>query len=220
MKSPVRAKNSMGMTVHQMCYLALFLAVVAVVLGGLGTKAYYDVAHNPDEDQEVGELKADSILVANKAVMGNYTGLTFAANTATATLTANSINTTNYTGAAARTLTLPSAKRGTRVVIVFAQDPAGGTAALTIDCGGSDKFETGSVVPSTAANLMVYDTSTAGETSLVFTPTNDTVNFLSYGSTIDLISPRDGEWQVAAVTVCSDIGVTAGAATGTLLFAA
>ena len=61
--------------------------------------------------------------------------------------------------------------------------------------------------------------SVADETSLVFTPTNDAVNFLSFGSTIEFVCERDGYWYVNVRNYNSDIGVTNGAATGTLLFA-
>lgn len=50
------------MSLHQMVYLALFLAVVAVILGGFGTKAYYDVAHGDDEDQTVSDLTVKDTL--------------------------------------------------------------------------------------------------------------------------------------------------------------
>jgi hypothetical protein len=91
--------------------------------------------------------------------------------------------------------------------------------ALTFDCAGTDKWETGCVVPTTSSNKITYDTSAVDETSLVFTPTNDTVNFLSFGSTIEFVCERDGYWYVNVTKLNSDIGVTAGAATGTLLFA-
>ena len=61
--------------------------------------------------------------------------------------------------------------------------------------------------------------SAADETSLVYTPTNDAVNMLSFGSTIEFACERDGYWYVNVGTWQSDIGVTNGAATGTLLFA-
>ena len=48
---------------------------------------------------------------------------------------------------------------------------------------------------------------------------NDAVNFLSFGSTIEFICEEDGLWYVHVSKLNSDIGVTNGAATGTLLFA-
>jgi hypothetical protein len=48
-----------------MVYLALFLAVIAVILGGLGTKAYYDIDHNPDEDHEVGNITVNGDITLN-----------------------------------------------------------------------------------------------------------------------------------------------------------
>lgn len=104
MKSPVRAKNAMGMTVHQMCYLALFLAVVAVILGGLGTKAYYDVAHNADEDQEVGDLRINGTLLEYKNRVVDITSTS-------KTITKDESGTTftlNVSGNSATTITLPA----------------------------------------------------------------------------------------------------------------
>jgi hypothetical protein len=56
-----------------MVYLALFLAVIAVILGGLGTKAYYDIDHNPDEDHEVGDITVNGVLTAHNDVVLNDT---------------------------------------------------------------------------------------------------------------------------------------------------
>lgn len=53
------------MSLHQLVYVALFLAVVAVILGALGTKAYYDVAHGEGEDQTVNNLTVKEDLTVN-----------------------------------------------------------------------------------------------------------------------------------------------------------
>jgi len=90
---------------------------------------------------------------------------------------------------------------------------------LTFDCAGSDVWETGCVMPTSSSNLITYDTSVADETSLVFTPTNDAVNIYSHGSTIEFVCEEDGKWYVNAGKWNPDIGVTGGAATGTMLFA-
>ena len=55
-----------SLTLHQMVYAALFLAVIAIILGGLGTKAYYDLVHNPYEDQEVGNMTVNSDLIVKE----------------------------------------------------------------------------------------------------------------------------------------------------------
>ena len=157
-----------------------------------------------------------------KGTLGSYYGLSVGApsvSTNACTLVVNQINSPTYTGAAALTATMPPATAGAVCVFSFAEDSAGGTAILTIDCAGSDVWETGCVVPTTSSNKITYDTSAASETSLVFTPTNDTVNFLSFGSTIEFVCERDGYWYVNVTKLNSDIGVTAGACTGTLLFA-
>ena len=157
-----------------------------------------------------------------EGVVGSYFGMSVGAPSVSAnacTLVNNQVNSPAYTGAAALAATMPSAKAGSKCVFSFSADPAGGVNALTIDCAGSDVWETGCVVPTTSSNLVTYDVSAADETSLVFTPTNDTVNFLSQGATIEFVCERDGYWYVHVTNLNSDIGVTAGACTGTLLFA-
>ena len=156
------------------------------------------------------------------ASIGSYFGLSVGAPTVSTnacTLVINQVNSPTYTGGSAVTATLPAAKAGGVCVFSMADDPRGGTAALTFDCAGDDVIETGCVVPTTSGNKITYDVSAADETSLVFTPTNDTVNFLSFGSTIEFVCERDGYWYVDVTKLNSDIGVTAGACTGTLLFA-
>jgi hypothetical protein len=157
-----------------------------------------------------------------KGTLGSYFGLSVGAPSVSSnacTLVVNQVNSPTYTGAAALAATLPPATAGAVCVFSMAEDPAGGTNALTFDCAGSDKWETGCVVPTTSSNKITYDVSAADETNLVFTPTNDTVNFLSFGSAIEFVCERDGYWYVNVTKLNSDIGVTAGAATGTLLFA-
>ena len=157
-----------------------------------------------------------------EGTVGSYYGLSVEAPSVSSnacTLVVNAINSPTYTGAAAVTATLPAANAGAVCVFSIKDDPAGGTAALTIDCAGSDVYETGCVVPTTSSNLVTYDTSAADETSVVYTPANATTNFLSHGSTIEFVCERDGYWYVNVGHINSDIGVTAGAATATLLFA-
>ncbi len=154
--------------------------------------------------------------------LGSYFGLTVGAPTVSTnacTLVINQVNSPTYTGGSAVTATLPAAKAGNVCVFSMAEDPAGGTNALTFDCAGDDVWETGCVVPTASGNKITYDVSAADETSLVFTPTNNTVNFLSFGSCIEFVCERDGYWYVNVTKLNSDIGVTAGACTGTLLFA-
>tara|TARA_X000001388_G_scaffold31891_1_gene22579 strand:- start:436 stop:963 length:528 start_codon:yes stop_codon:yes gene_type:complete len=155
-------------------------------------------------------------------LVGSLHGLTVGAPTVSTnacTLVAQQVNSPTYTGASAVTATLPPATKDTVCVFSMADDPKGGTAALTFNCAGTDVWETGSVVPTTSGNKITYDVSDAGETNLVFTPTNNSVNFLSYGSLIEFVCEEAGKWYVN-VQMKSDAGVTDGAATGTLLFAA
>ena len=173
------------------------------------------------KDLKAGKADVARSTVNKRALCGNYFGLTVGTPSVSAnanTLVANQINLQTFTGAAALTSTLPAATAGDVCVLIITEDPAGGTNTMTIDCAGSDAFETGSVVPTTSSNKISYDVSTSGETSIVFTPTNDTVNFLSYGSAFEFVCVNAGSWHVHVIPQ-ADIGVTAGAATGTLLFA-
>ena len=158
-----------------------------------------------------------------EGTIGSYFGMTVGAPTVASnacTLVENQINSPVYTGAAALAAALPAAKAGARLVLNLADDSAGGTAALTINCAGSDVWEQGCVVPTTSSNKVTYDVSAKNETALALTPTNNTTNLFSFGSTIEFVCERDGYWYVQVGQIASDIGVTAGAATGTLLFAA
>ena len=157
-----------------------------------------------------------------EGTIGSYHGMTVGAPTVSGnacTLVNNQINSPTYTGASAVTATLPAAIAGSKLVYNFKDDPRGGTAVLTFDCAGSDVWETGCVMPTSSSNLITYDVSAADETSLVFTPTNDSVNIYSHGSTIEFVCETDGKWYVQAGKWSPDAGVTNGAATGTMLFA-
>lgn len=54
------------MSLHNMVYLTLFLAVVAVVLAGFGMKAYYDVAHGESDSQTVHDLTVKNNATVDK----------------------------------------------------------------------------------------------------------------------------------------------------------
>ena len=70
------------------------------------------------------------------ASIGSYFGLSVGAPTVSTnacTLVINQVNSPTYTGGSAVTATLPAAKAGGVCVFSMAEDPAGGTAALTFD---------------------------------------------------------------------------------------
>ena len=160
--------------------------------------------------------------VDGRPVLGTMHGLAFATPTVgsnACTLAVDTVNAPVYTGGAALAAALPAATAGAICVFMFSQDPKGGTGALTINAVGDDVFETGSTVMTTNSNLALMDISTAAETALVFTPANATTNLYSYGATIEFICVTAGKWFVSS-TISPDIGVTAGAAAGTTLFAA
>ena len=133
------------------------------------------------------------------SIIPGLTGLTAStvATATTLTYAVNNITVNNYTGAAAQTVTLPAAKAG--VVVVHAQsvDTTGGTAKLIFDCAGTDVLATGSVFESRATNAVTFDTSTAGETRLEYTPANAVTNLFSQGSYLYFSCAQDGTWTVA-----------------------
>jgi|TARA_R110000751_G_scaffold75440_5_gene152008 hypothetical protein len=120
-----------------------------------------------------------------------------AKNTAGALTYVAGINVNNFTGAAAQVSTLPSATVGVIVVHAQSVDTTGGTATLTFNCGGTDAYETGSVMESRATNAVTFDTSTAGETNLVFTPASATTNLMSIGSYIYFTCTTEGLWNIS-----------------------
>ena len=132
------------------------------------------------------------------SIVPGLTGLTptTVATATTLTYAKNVITVNNFTGAAAQTVTLPKAEAG--VVVVHAQsvDTTGGTAKLIFDCAGTDVFATGSVVESRTTNAVSFDTSTAGETRLEYTPANAVTNLFSIGSYIYFSCAQDGIWTV------------------------
>ena len=151
------------------------------------------------------------------SALPDMTGLTLTdlATGANITLINNSMNVTNYTGAAAAAAALPAATQGSVCVYVQAKDTAGGTATLTFDAAGTDVWATGSVIESRAAAEVTFDISTAGETQLVYTPADAATNLFTTGSMIAFICYETGTWTIASRT-----GGAADATTGAFAFAA
>jgi len=149
--------------------------------------------------------------------MPDLTGLVLA-DTATAANIAIAdgvIAVVNYTGAAACACALPAATSGAIAVYVQSKDTAGGTATLTFNAAGTDVWATSSLIESRAANEVTFDTSTAGETQLVFTPANAATNVLTTGGKIAFMCFEDGVW-----TIATEFTGAADALTGAFAFAA
>ena len=151
------------------------------------------------------------------SAMPDMTGLTLTdlATGANITLINNSMNVTNYTGAAAAVAALPAATQGDVCVYVQAVDTTGGANTLTFNAVGTDVWATGSVIESRAGGEVTFDISAAGETQLVFTAAAAATNLLTTGSMIAFICYETGTW-----TIASKMGGAAGATTGAFLFAA
>jgi len=151
------------------------------------------------------------------SALPDMTGLTLTdlATGANITLINNSMNVTNYTGAAAAAAALPAATQGDVCVYVQSVDTTGGTNTLTFNAAGTDVWATGSVIESRAAAEVTFDISTAGETQLVYTPANAATNLFTTGSMIAFICYETGTW-----TIASRMGGAADATTGAFAFAA
>jgi len=149
--------------------------------------------------------------------MPDLTGLLFAdtATGANITIADGIIASVNYTGAAACAVALPAATSGAIAVYVQSKDTAGGTATLTFNAAGTDVWATSSIIESRAANEVTFDTSTAGETQLVFTPADATTNCFTTGSKIAFMCFEDGVWHIA-----SEMTGAFAAVTGAFAFAA
>ena len=147
----------------------------------------------------------------------DFQGMTHAAVAAGAgvALPGNQVSTVNFTGAAACSMTLPSAIAGTKCAYVQSVDTTGGTNTLTFDALGTDAWYTGSLIETRAAGAVSYDTSTAGEGSLVFTAANAATNFITIGSVFYFSCTENGLWHVGL-----DSGKDPLAVTGTLAWAA
>jgi len=132
------------------------------------------------------------------SIVPGLTGLTptTVATATTLTYAKNVITVNNFTGAAAQTVTLPKAEAGVIVIHAQSVDTTGGTAKLIFDCAGTDVLATGSVVESRTTNAVSFDTSTAGETRLEYTPANAVTNLFSIGSYIYFSCAQDGIWTL------------------------
>ena len=152
------------------------------------------------------------------SAMPDMTGLATAvlATGAAITLANNTVTSVNFTGGAAAGVTLPAATAGDVVIYVQSIDTtSGGVAALTFNAAGTDVWATGSIIESRAGGAVTFDTSTAGETQLVFTPADAATNCFTTGSKIAFMCFEDGVWHIA-----SEMTGAAAAVTGAFAFAA
>jgi hypothetical protein len=152
-------------------------------------------------------VSGDATLSGTTSLTGNAVGVDLAPSlcglTATTQNTSgtttganNTLMIKNYTGAAQEIHTLPAATVGSRTAIQLSIPVAGGVNALIFDCAGSDAFTTASIVESRNSNIVVYDTSTSGETRLSYTPANNANNFAEQGSIFYFWCTEAGFWNV------------------------
>jgi hypothetical protein len=155
---------------------------------------------------------------ANGSITTNVLGInlkpTLAGQTVTAKATATSvtyvagINTNDFAGSAAQTVTLPAATVGTVCIHAQSVQCGGGTAALVFDCAGTDVFATGSVIPSTGSAKSTFDVSTAGETKLTLTPTSAQTNLIGAASYIYFTCTTAGVYNISTDFQCTGAGTT------------
>ena len=173
------------------------------------------------QNETTGEFTNQLIISTTGQVLGTAKpplfGLTATTRNTATTLTyvKNVISINNDTGLAAQTVTLPAAESGVIVVHAQSVDTTGGTAKLIFDCGGTDVFATGSVFESRTTSAVTFDTSTAGETQLQYTPANAGTNLFSIGSYIYFTCVQNGTWQISA-----DLKSLGAGTTGAFVFAA
>ena len=176
--------------------------------GATALKAYFVAGAEPTATQFAELIDGNLNLndggtvkgpVYNSRIVPSLAGMTATA-TATAssiTATANVIAINPFTGAAAQLVALPAATVGVRVAYIMSVDTTGGTATLTFDSAGTDAFRTGTIVESRNSNAVVYDTSTAGEAKVVFTPANQADdNYVSLGSVWMFWCSTAGLWDM------------------------
>ena len=149
--------------------------------------------------------------------MPDLTGLVLAdtATGASISIADGIIAVVNYTGANACAVALPAATSGAIAVYVQSKDTAGGVNTLTFNAAGTDVWATGSLIESRNSNEVTFDTSDAGETSLVFTPVDAATNCFTTGSKIAFMCFEDGVWHIA-----SEMTGAAAAVTGAFAFGA
>ena len=129
----------------------------------------------------------------------DFTGMTYAA-VATGTgvsLTADYVNAVNATGGAAASFTLPAATVGVKCAYVQRVDTHGGANTITFDAAGSDVWRTGTLIESRSGANIIYDTSAASETQLVYTCAGSvTTNMFTIGSILYFSCWEKGIWNV------------------------
>ena len=120
----------------------------------------------------------------------------------TAVLTDNSLNAIAFAndggGGATFELVLPSATVGNVVVIVQNQALAGGnTDALSITAAGTDVFTTGSIITSSATNVLAAVVSAAGNNVLTYEASTTAVNNIwNLGAKVYFSCTTAGQWHI------------------------
>jgi hypothetical protein len=172
-----------------------------------------------------GNLQATGISISEAEAVASLAAVSSAdqGDSNAATMVASAVNTSAITGAAAGTIHLPTATKGTHLCLDYADVVDGSTGAHHIDVNGGALLSTGSTLITggvlakqviggslgNGSNAVAIETAgtATGPTSvrLILTPTTGN-NFLGAGSVIHFYCPKDGEWLVKVFPVQQGTG--------------
>ena len=164
--------------------------------------------HLPSLDAGILRTKALKGFAARPPLsgLGAATVTIDAAGTAV-TLEAGRVHTSNWTGAADTTVTLPSAIEGSTLAVYQNAVPTVGNLALFFDCAGTDAFVANSCVnyapasvsSNALANAVALDFSERGETILQVSGATGNGCIFSLGSVLFFNCTQNGLWQVSHI---------------------
>jgi hypothetical protein len=206
-KSPVSGMMKNGMSLHNLVYITLFLAVVALILGGLGTKAYFDVALNDSEDQEVRNLRVNGVFQEYRNNVSSYTPSADGTLAAPSKVLTGDQSGTTYvvnTGTNTAVFQLPAPQKGANFRFIQAiTSDAEATKDLAIYTGNAAVFIMGAGV----AGGIVYDIPTTA-TVVQF---NSSAGATGAGDRIEVIS--DGtHWYIVDASTLTAAAIVGGTA--------
>ena len=174
-----------------------------------------------------GNLSATGISVSEAEAVAALAAVSSAdqGDSYAATLIANAVNTSAVTAAAAGTIHLPTASKGTHLCLDYADVPDGSTGVHTIAVNGGALLSTGSTLIAggvlakqviggqlgNGSNAVAIETagtySAPTSVNLLYTPTTGN-NALGAGSVLHFFCPKDNEWLVRTFFVQQGTGAT------------
>ena len=188
-----------------------FLTVAVVLLGGYQEGL---VERKLPDTLVTDKMEVTQALQVNQAGNpGFFTGMQVRKTTATTVdLSSDTAHMIDYDGneGVNTELTLPEATTGNKVVIGLAQKNAAATRNLVINCGAGDAFETNSLVPSTATNQVIFNSSLENQDTLTYTPGALANTLINIGSQFYFYCTNKGRWHVYVYALTSETEGNAG----------